>query len=114
MRSRKHEIKIRLNDAEFNRLNEMVERSIFSREEFIRLMLAGYTLQEAPKEFIQFRKELSGKLTEIHKLVMQLPISDPVYQEIKRLTSEIGKTLALIGEICIPYYKQRGIEYDKS
>lgn len=108
MRSRKHEIKIRLNDAEFNRLNEMVERSIFSREEFIRMMLAGYTLQEAPKEYIQFKKELSSKLTEIHKLVMQLPISDPVYQEIKRLSSEIGRTLALISEICIPYYRQRG------
>lgn len=110
MRSRKHEIKIRLNDAEFNRLNDMVARSIFSREEFIRLMLAGYTLQEAPKEYIQFKKELSSKLTEIHLQVMQLPISDPVYQEIKRLTAEIGRTLALIGEICIPYYKQRGIE----
>ena len=108
MRSRKHEIKIRLNDAEFDRLNKMVERSIFSREEFIRLMLAGYTLQEAPKEYIQFKKELYGKLTEIHKLVMRLPISDPVYQEIKRLSAEISKTLALISEICIPYYRQRG------
>lgn len=114
MRSRKHEIKVRLNDAEFDRLNAMVERSIFSREEFIRLMLAGYTLQEAPKEYIQFKKELYGMLTEIHMLVMRLPISDPVYQEIKRLSAEISKTLALIGEICIPYYKQRGIEYDKS
>ena len=110
MRSRKHEIKIRLNDAEFDRLNAMVERSIFSREEFIRMMLAGYTLQEAPKEYIQFKKELYGKLTEIHLQVMQPPISDPVYQEIKRLSAEISKTLALIGEICIPYYKQRGIE----
>ena len=108
MRSRKHEIKVRLNDAEFDRLNEMVERSIFSREEFIRLMLAGYTLQEAPKEYIKFKKELYGMLTEIHKLVMRLPISDPVYQEIKCLSAEISKTLALIGEICIPYYKQRG------
>ena len=110
MRSRKHEIKIRLNDAEFDRLNEMVERSIFSREEFIRLMLAGYTLQEAPKEYIQFKKELYGKLNEIHKLVMRLPISDPVYQEIKRLSAEIGKTLNEISNICMPYYKQRGIE----
>ena len=110
MRSRTHEIKVRLNDAEFARLNDMVKRSIFSREEFIRMMLAGYTLQEAPKEYIQFKKELYGMLTEIHKLVMQLPISDPVYQEIKRLTADVGRTLAMIGEICIPYYKQRGIE----
>ena len=31
-------------------------------------------------------------------------------QEIKRLTADVGRTLAMIGEICIPYYKQRGIE----
>jgi hypothetical protein len=35
-----------------------------------------------------------------------------VYQEIKRLSAEISKTLALIGEICIPYYKQREIKHD--
>ena len=40
MRSRRHEIKLRLNDREYARLNDMVERSIFSREEFLRMMLA--------------------------------------------------------------------------
>ena len=114
MRSRRHEIKLRLNDREYARLNDMVERSIFSREEFIRHMLAGYTLQEAPTEFLQFRMELLQKLNAIQTLVQDRPISDHVYQEIKRLSSEIGRTLALIGEICIPYYKDRGIKHDKS
>ena len=38
MRARRHEIKLRLNDREFTRLNDMVARSIFSREEFIRIL----------------------------------------------------------------------------
>ena len=114
MRSRRHEIKLRLNDREYARLNEMVARSIFSREEFLRHMLAGYTLQEAPTEFLQFRMELLQKLNAIQTLVQDRPISDHVYQEIRRLSAEIGKTLHEIGEVYIPYYKQRGIKYDKS
>ena len=114
MRSRTHEIKLRLNDAEFQRLNDMVSRSIFSREEFLRHMLAGYTLQEAPREFLQFRHELFRKLNEIQALIRDRPVSDPVHQEIRRLSKEIGDTLYAIGEVYIPYYKQRGIKHDKS
>ena len=114
MRSRRHEIKLRLNDWEYARLNDMVERSIFSREEFIRHMLAGYTLQEAPTEFLQFRMELLQKLNAIQTLVQDRPISDRVYQETRCLSAEIGKTLHEIGEVYIPYYKQRGIKHDKS
>ena len=110
MRSRKHEIKVRLNDAEFDWLNEMVERSIFSREEFIRMMLAGYTLQEAPKEYIKFRYEILHKLDEIEGHVRNRPIKDETLVEIKRIRSELGKTLNEIGEAYIPYYKQRRIQ----
>lgn len=110
MRSRRHEIKVRLNDAEFDWLNEMVERSIFSREEFIRMMLAGYTLQEAPKEYIKFRYEILHKLDEIEGHVRNCPITDETLVEIKRIRSEIGRTLNEIGEAYIPYYKQRRIQ----
>ena len=110
MRSRKHEIQVRLNDAEFDRLNDMVKRSIFSREEFIRMMLAGYTLQEAPKEYIRFRYEILHKLDEIEGHVRNRPITDETLMEIKRIHKEIGQTLNEISDICMPYYKQRGIE----
>ena len=110
MRSRTHEIKVRLNDAELARLNEMVKRSIFSREEFIRMMLAGYMLQEAPKEYIKFRYEILHKLDEIEGHVRNRPISDETLMEIKRIHSDIGRTLNEISDICMPYYKQRGIE----
>ena len=48
MRKRTHEIKIQLDDQEFARLNTMVANTVFPRETFIRLMLAGYQLKAQP------------------------------------------------------------------
>lgn len=45
---RDNEIKLRLNDEELARLNGMVERTLFSREAFLRGMLAGYRIRERP------------------------------------------------------------------
>lgn len=114
MRSRRHEIKLRLNDREYARLNDMVARSIFSREEFIRMVLAGYQIQESPREYLQFRHEILHRLDEIYAQVCNRPITDETLKEIKRIRSEIGRTLNEIGEVYIPYYKQRGIKHDKS
>ena len=114
MRSRRHEIKLRLNDREYARLNDMVERSIFSREEFIRMVLAGYQIQESPREYLQFRHEILHRLDEIYAQVYNRPITDETLKEIKRIHSDIGRTLSEIGEVYIPYYKQRRIKHDKS
>ena len=48
MRKRNNEIKIRLTDAELTRLDGMVSRTNYSREGFIRSMLDGYQITEAP------------------------------------------------------------------
>ena len=58
MRERTHEIKIRLNDEELAHLNEMVSRSIYNRETFLRLLIDGCTMQECPKEYNEFRVTL--------------------------------------------------------
>ena len=48
MKNRTHEIKIRLSDEEFDRLNEMVSRTIFNREAFLRMLIQGAVIKEAP------------------------------------------------------------------
>ena len=107
MRARRHEIKLRLNDREFTRLNEMVARSIFSREEFIRMVLAGYQIQESPREYLQFRHEILHRLDEIYAQVWNRPVTDETLKEIKRIHSDIGRTLNEIAEACTPYYRMR-------
>ena len=113
MRSRTHEIKVRLNDAEFDRLNDMVKRSIFSREEFIRMALAGYQIQESPREYLQFRHEILHRLDEIYAQVYNRPITDETLKEIKRIHSDIGRTLNQIAEIYLPYYRMRREDTDE-
>lgn len=59
MRKRNNEIKVRLTDEELTHLDAMVERTIFSREGFIREMLAGYQIREKPgDEFSKWIMEM--------------------------------------------------------
>ena len=78
------------------------------------MVLAGYQIQESPREYLQFRHEILHMLDEIYAQVWNRPITDETLMEIKRIRSEIGRTLNEIGEVYIPYYKQRGIKHDKS
>lgn len=50
------------------------------------------------------------KLDEIEGHVRNRPITDETLMEVKRIHKEIGQTLNEISDICMPYYKQRGIE----
>ena len=45
---RNHEIKIRLSDDELARLDGMVGKTFMSREAFVREMIAGFEICEAP------------------------------------------------------------------
>lgn len=48
MRSRRNEIKVRLSDRELAALDAKVARTRCSRESYIRNVLAGYEIMEAP------------------------------------------------------------------
>ena len=48
MRTRNHEIKVRLNDEELADLNAKVAKTRYGRENYIRAVLAGYEIMEAP------------------------------------------------------------------
>ena len=48
MRTRNHEIKVRLNDKELADLNAKVAKTRYNRENYIRAVLKGYEIMEAP------------------------------------------------------------------
>jgi hypothetical protein len=50
---RNHEIKIRLSDDELARLDGMVGKTFMSREAFVREMIAGFEICEAPDVDVQ-------------------------------------------------------------
>lgn len=104
MRTRNHEIKLRLNDRELARLNDMVERSIFNREEFLRMMLAGYTICEASTEYREFRHELIRKMDEIRTLLRENPTTDADRLGLRALLEETGAVIRRMDEAHLPYY----------
>ena len=71
MKTRTKEIKIRLNEKELEQLNKQVEKSIFNREGFIRMRIAGYEIQEiyCIYHFLQF----PGLFHQLHNSVQFLP-----------------------------------------
>ncbi len=69
MRTRKNEIKLRLTDEELTHLDGMVQRTIFTREGFMRHMLAGYQIREKPPdEFVDWIMELRRVGTLLNQL----------------------------------------------
>lgn len=105
MRTRTHEIKLRLDDAEYTRLNEMVSRTIYSREQFLRQMLAGYTVRESPKDYIRFRMEVCRQLAEIRDLLRRTPMTDADRAALRRMADEMVAALKRMDNGHMPSFK---------
>ncbi len=59
MRKREHRVQFRLNDKELAYLDSMVQRTNLTREEFLRKMIAGYTIVEKPDiEYFEVIRQL--------------------------------------------------------
>lgn len=48
MRTRANKVTVYMDDQELARLNEMVSKTLLNREQFLRAMVAGVTIREAP------------------------------------------------------------------
>ena len=107
MRSRPHEVKIRLNDKELDRLNKMVDRTHFDRETFLRLMLEGYTLRESPREYREFDWELRKLASDLRLYRWNQSMSEQQRQELDRLADRIWDFIDRLEDIYFPYFKEK-------
>ncbi len=107
MRSRPHEIKIRLNDQELDRLNKMVAKTLYDRETFLRLMLEGYTLRDTPKEYLTFDWELRKLASDLRLYRWNQSMSEQQRQELDRLAGRIWDFINRLKDIYFPYFKEK-------
>ena len=107
MRSRPHEVKIRLNDKELDRLNKMVARTLYDRETFLRLMLEGYTLRESPREYREFDWELRKLASDLRLYRWNQSMSEQQRQELDRLAGRIWDFIDRLEDIYFPYFKEK-------
>lgn len=109
MRKRNNRITVYLNDDELARLNKMVGKTIFSREQFIRSMLAGYTIREAPpaplSETVWAMKSAAGNMQAIANQSCFKDISD--VELLRKTVAEIRECVKAFYEASLPEFKEK-------
>ena len=89
MRTRNNRIAVRVTNEDFNRLNEMVSKSVFSKEKLLRLIVEGYPIQEKPSaDFVQLWCALWKLNTTINKFFIRGAVkstSEKIEETIKQL-----------------------------
>ena len=70
-RKRKHEFLIRMDEEEFNKLNDAVEKSGYSREQYVRSILFGRIPKDMPSpDFFEMVQQLRKIGNNINQLTM--------------------------------------------
>ena len=89
MRTRNNRITARVTNEDFNRLNEMVSKSVFSKEKLLRLIVAGYPIQEKPSaDYVQLWCALWKLNTTINNFFIRGAVkstSEKIEETIKQL-----------------------------
>ena len=103
-RTRKNKITVYLSDAELARLNAMVDKTVMNREQFIRTMLEGKTIMEAPPaplfQTVRMMKTIYYNLDRISKNVY---LSEPLDEELLRqILKDLMVCLREITDRCLP------------
>lgn len=100
--NRKREIKIRLANEDFNRLDKMVKESNLSRESFLRMCIKGLLPRPAPsKELIETIKILRGIAENMNQIAIsvytQNAIDKSFYMEnYENLQKQINEIMIII------------------
>lgn len=107
MRTRKNEIKVRLSDKELAQLDGMVSKTVYSREAFIRDMLEGYQITEAPPvEIHNLIVQLTRIGTNLNMLTSRAFVNHFVDEPaLRKETAELWKLRNDIRSIFIPYIR---------
>lgn len=88
-RTRNNKITVYLSDAELSRLNAMVDKTIMNREQFIRKMIEGETIMEAPPApLLQTVRMMKDAQFNIRRISEYALLSRPIDEELLCKTLE--------------------------
>ena len=107
-RTRNNKITVYLSDVELVRLNAMVDKTIMNREQFIRAMIEGKTITEAPPAPLQTVRMMKDAQLNIRKISEYALLSKPVDEELLRKTLEdINTCVQEVMARCLPLEERR-------
>lgn len=108
-RTRSNKITVYLSDVELVRLNAMVDKTIMNREQFIRAMIEGKTITEAPPapplQTVRMMKDAQFNIRRISEYAL---LSRPIDEELLRKTLEdINTCVQEVMARCLPPEERR-------
>ena len=69
---RTKEIKVRMTEEEYDRVTELAQATVLSREEFIRQALRGTTIRASPPaEYVEILREMRRMGNNVHQLLIK-------------------------------------------
>ena len=108
-RTRSNKITVYLSDVELVRLNAMVDKTIMNREQFIRAMIEGKTITEAPPApLLQTVRMMKDAQFNIRRISEYALLSRPADEELLRKTLEdINTCVQEVMARCLPSEERR-------
>ncbi len=108
-RTRNNKITVYLSDAELARLNAMVDKTVMNREQFIRAIIEGKTITEAPPApLLQTVRMMKDTQFNIRKISECALLSRSIDEELLRKTLEdINTCVQEVMARCLPPEERR-------
>ena len=104
---RNKRVSVRLTEKELDRLNTMVAKTPYNREVFLRLLLEGCTVQEVPKDYFQFRRQVVSIAYNLDQICRKDLLSWQEQEELYSLVKEARELVHALAEIYSGYYKEK-------
>ena len=108
MRTRKNRVVVYFNDRELEKLNRMVARTNLRREHFIRDMLEGFSIREAPPaplwETVRLLRSAAGDMSSMANRTMFREVTDR--ELLLKTVDEIRACTNAISKQCMPIFKE--------
>lgn len=104
---RNKRVSVRLTEKEFDRLNTMVAKTPYNRETFLRLLLEGYTVQEVPKDYFQFRRQVVSIAYNLDQICRRDLLSWQEQEKLHSLVKEARELVHALTEVYQGYYKEK-------
>lgn len=104
---RNRRVSVRLTEKELDRLNEMVAKTPYNREVFLRLLLEGYTIREVPKDYSQFRRQVVSIAYNLDQICRRDLLSWQEQEELYSLVKEARELIHALTEVYQGYYREK-------
>lgn len=103
MRTRNNKVTVYMNDQELYKLNAMVDRTLLNREQFLRALVEGVAIHEAPPSPLwQTVCRMKRAAVDIKKIADNAVIDSSIEADLRNAVKDVRLCVKEVAELCFP------------